>query len=581
MTVESNPADNIGRLDDAEDGKYLLTVTNDSNTGCVVTASIDVLKDLNISTPNIIEVATIDPVNCYPTGSASVTKISIGGVTFYNNPPDNLDNTFDYQWYKTDYNAASEIPGAVNHDLANIAPDKYYVIVQDLSTACKSSPKEVTILADDIVYPVIDIAQTQRQISCPASFGTGVLEALADLKDDSDPNYSFTWFNNLEATGTVIASTSTITGLVAGDYSVSVTNAATGCSASDLYIISNESEEYYPQLALSTQARDNCLMFDGSLLAREVGWNPNSGYPFAPNYTTEIYPGTNPDLSQPGTVLSNVSGFDRNWFTNILDVGVYTVKIRDNNTGCIVTGEAEVSDGRTPPVVVIVEDNPLINCDPARPNGQLSATADGGFVGGYQFDWYAGATVSGSVIGDNNKLIGLPMGDFTVRVTNDFTGCFADLTSDISDGRLVPPSPTALLIFDRTRCDYPDGWVAANVGGITLNYSFDWYDGANVKASADFRGVNYKDRDTCILFGDAAGACVVQPAQDDQDSLIYSHHLHADGDIGDLFAVRRDDQLRADLSFLRRQRGVSQQRLPPRAPACFYPEFLLNRRARG
>jgi gliding motility-associated-like protein len=226
-----------------------------------------------------------------------------------------------------------------------------------------------------------------------------------------------------------------------------------------------------------------------------VGWNPNSGYPFAPDYTTEIYPGANADISQPGIVMTNVSGFNRNWYTNTLDIGVYTIKIRDNNTGCIITAEAEVADGRTPPVITIVEDNPLINCDPARPNGQLSATADGGRVGGYQFDWYAGTTASGNIIGDNNKLIGLPMGPFTVRVTNDFTGCFADRTEDITDGRLVPPSPTPVVIFDRTRCDYPDGWIAANVRGVTLNYSFDWYDGSGVTGTPDFTGINYRERD--------------------------------------------------------------------------------------
>ena len=494
-TVASSPSNNTGRLDDAADGRYLLTATNTSNTGCVVTASIDVLKNLNISTPNIIEVATTDPIDCFPSGSAEVTRISIGGVTFYNYPPDNLDNTFDYKWYRTDYSPATEIAGQINHNLLNILPDKYYVIVEDVSTACQSSPKEVVIVPDNVVYPVISIDQTQRQISCPATLGTGVLVALADGRDDTDANYSFSWYNDLAATGATIATTSTITDLIAGDYSVSVTNATTGCSATDLYIISNESEEFYPQLALSTQPRENCLVNNGTLLAREVGWDPNSGYPFAPDYTTEIYPGPSADISQSGQVMSNVSGFNRNWFINTLDVGIYTVKIRDNNTGCVITAEAEVADGRTPPAVTIVEDNPLINCDPARPNGQLSATADGGHVGGYQFDWYAGITASGAVIRDNNKLIGLPMGQFTVRVTNDFTGCFTDNTADVTDGRLVPPSPTAILIFDRTRCDYPDGWVAANVGGITLNYSFDWYDGAALKSAPDFTGVNYKDRD--------------------------------------------------------------------------------------
>jgi 3-oxoacyl-[acyl-carrier-protein] synthase-3 len=49
--------------------------------------------------------------------------------------------------------------------------------------------------------------------------------------------------------------------------------------------------------------------------------------------------------------------------------------------------------------------------------------------------------------------------------------------------------------------------------------------------------VNYKDRDTCILFGDGAGAAVVSRAQDTEDSFIYSHHLHADGEISDLFVL--------------------------------------------
>lgn len=49
--------------------------------------------------------------------------------------------------------------------------------------------------------------------------------------------------------------------------------------------------------------------------------------------------------------------------------------------------------------------------------------------------------------------------------------------------------------------------------------------------------VDYTDRNTCILFGDAAGACVLSRAQDGEDSKIYSSHLHADGKISDLFVL--------------------------------------------
>lgn len=51
------------------------------------------------------------------------------------------------------------------------------------------------------------------------------------------------------------------------------------------------------------------------------------------------------------------------------------------------------------------------------------------------------------------------------------------------------------------------------------------------------RLVNYKDRDTCILFGDGAGAAVITRSDSSDASEIYSHHLHADGYISDLFEM--------------------------------------------
>lgn len=51
------------------------------------------------------------------------------------------------------------------------------------------------------------------------------------------------------------------------------------------------------------------------------------------------------------------------------------------------------------------------------------------------------------------------------------------------------------------------------------------------------RYVNYKERDTCILFGDAAGAAILERAAENTDSKIYSSHLHADGEISDLFVL--------------------------------------------
>lgn len=51
------------------------------------------------------------------------------------------------------------------------------------------------------------------------------------------------------------------------------------------------------------------------------------------------------------------------------------------------------------------------------------------------------------------------------------------------------------------------------------------------------RYVNYKDRETCILFGDGAGAFVVERAPEGDDRIIMSSHLRAEGSLGDLFVL--------------------------------------------
>ncbi len=49
--------------------------------------------------------------------------------------------------------------------------------------------------------------------------------------------------------------------------------------------------------------------------------------------------------------------------------------------------------------------------------------------------------------------------------------------------------------------------------------------------------INYKDRETCILFGDAAGAVIMSRAEKGDASQVFSTHLHADGQISDLFVL--------------------------------------------
>lgn len=58
-----------------------------------------------------------------------------------------------------------------------------------------------------------------------------------------------------------------------------------------------------------------------------------------------------------------------------------------------------------------------------------------------------------------------------------------------------------------------------------------------VGAEVLHRFVNYKDRETCILFGDGAGAWVVSRAAEGDKYVIESTHPHADGDLAELLTL--------------------------------------------
>ncbi len=513
---------NSSQLTNSFEGAYILMIQNVSSTGCQFSSSIDVNKNLNLSLPNIIDINSIDPLDCIASGSARVASISIGGVTTFNDPPTDLNTNFDFEWYKSNFAPANQLAGEINKNLLNQFPDKYYAVVKDLTTACKSGPTEVVIKDDQIIYPNVNIGQTLPQISCLAVTGTASLAATGDGQTDANSNYTFAWFNTLDITGPQFAITSTIANLVAGNFSVNVTNIATNCSASAPYVVTNDAPIFDPEVSVGGQPRTLCVGQDGSVLARVVNVDPT--YPFPLSYSTDLYIGATPNLSGPADFpnLPLVPGFNTNFLQSGLTEGLYTVRMIDNNTGCTNVLIAEVADDRTPPEIVIVEENPLTICDITRPNGQLTATADGGLVGGFNFDWYSStavpATAPAGLLVNNDKLYGRAAGDYVVRVTNTITGCFQDKSGAITNGILIPPSPTPEVIQHRTNCIVPNGSVAATVGGSTLNYTFDWYDGASVSGASDFVGENYTDLDRgtySVTATDAITECVSKPVSID------------------------------------------------------------------
>ena len=524
---------NSSFLDNSQNGTYALTITNASNTGCSTSSNISIVLDQTRSTPNIIDVITVDPLDCNPSASATVTKITLGSTT--NSllfPPNVTPNnevtgagllTFNYEWYQGSFTPTNRLtiggPFTVTPNINSLVAGNYFVIVHDPSTDCKSGPKEIVIKDNNIIYPVLDITQPLKQLSCIATAGTASLAATADGQTDANANYGFTWFNDLVNTPPSFATTSTIANLLSGNYSVTVLDRTTACTSSAPYVVPNDKELFRPVVSVGGQPRTFCVGQDGSVLARVTNLDPN--YPFtytSTTFTTDLFFGANPNpIGAPD--ISNiplVSGFITNFIQTGLAEGFYTVRVTDNNTGCVGIATNEVKDERVNPVVSIIEENPLTNCDPVRANGQLFATADGKITG-YTFDWFSGSLVPSPVTASlvtNNILSGRPTGSYTVRAANAISGCFTDKTGTITDKTVIPPVPNPEVVFNRTNCINPNGWVTTTVGGIIFNYTFNWYDGTAATGTSDFIGVDYRDVDIgkySVTATDDVTGCISKP----------------------------------------------------------------------
>jgi gliding motility-associated-like protein len=502
---------NSSVLSNALDGNYVVTATN-TITSCPVNRPLLVLLDQTRSTPNIIDVTTVDPLDCNPTGSATVTKITLGSTTnsslFPPNVPPNNEVTgagllnFNYEWYKDSFGAGNQLPlggppFTTTPNINSLVVGTYFVLVHDPSTDCRSGLREVVIKPDNVIYPVLDVVQTAKQVGCLTTTGSAELAATADGQTSANPNYAFTWFNNPDNTPPTIGSTSTISNLLAGTYSVTVRDNTTACTASAAYIITDDTEEFRPVVSMGSQPRTLCVGTDGAIVARVINVDPSYPFPYDnTTFTADLYVGATPNLGAAPDVpnISLMSGFIANFMESGLNEGFYTVRITDNNTGCVGIGTEEIKDTRKYPVLAVEEIAPMTNCDPARPNGVAQATANGTFVG-FQFDWYEGSTVSGTPVytgAEYGQIKALPQ-IYVVRATDINSGCTSDLATSVKDATVPIPAPTIEVLSHVTSCLIDNGALGSYVGvdRNTKDYVFNWYDGTSENPPADYVGEIY------------------------------------------------------------------------------------------
>ena len=369
-------------------GNYTVTVT-DAN-GCTATNNVTVTQPAEL-----VASASSQSVSCFEGTNGTATVAVSGGTSPYR-----------FSWSN----------GAEGSTITNLTAGTYSVTVTDANGCTTSTNVSVT-------QPSQLIASLATQsVSC----FEGTNGAITFTGSGGTSPYRFLWSNG--ATGPAI------TNLVAGAYSVTVTD-ANGCTAEGNAMVTQPER---PVAISLTSTAVSC--FEGS------------------NGTATV---TGSGGTVPYRFLWSNSG-TASTITNVT-AGTYSVTITDAN-GCILTGSVPVTQPEAP-LGVQVSATP-VSCFGGS-NGSATAIASRG-TAPYSYLWSNGLT--------DPTITNVPAGDFTVTVT-DANGCIASTAVPVPQ----PSQLVASVTNQPVLCHGENtGSALVAVSGGIFPYTFTWSNGLTV-----------------------------------------------------------------------------------------------------
>ena len=368
----------------AGDQNYFVKLI-DNYTGCSISQSVYVPKALvtpllsGSSTPNSI---------CNPAlTSPAVSNDGTITVTVDNAA---ANDTYTYVWNKAGDNGSSgTLTGGSNIlELENLQEGQYTIVATNATTGCPSGELVVEV-GQAKVDPALNIS-TKDNTACEASLLNGKLSiSIMENGQTADPSgYTFEWKKD----GSLFAETShEATALDAGEYTILVTNKASGCQSTIKGIVQTVTIEPIASLAVT---QDISCTQDGQLTAGVT--NPETDA----TYTYIWYQGQTDDAAaiitgQTGSILE----FDSHNERIVSDY--YTVVARNEQTGCISEPVTTYLNPADPPFTIglTVTQEPF-SCDENA--GVLTAWVNDGSGSGnreidltkYTFEWYEGRPIN-------------------------------------------------------------------------------------------------------------------------------------------------------------------------------------------
>ena len=393
-------------------GPYSVVVTD--SIGCEASGSFVVSEPtlLTIST-SVVDEQTFNGCD----GSATVT--ASGGTAPYT-----------YLW--------NDPAAQTTATASNLCPGTYTVTVTDANGCAETA----TITVNPLLCTGYSVAVNVTGLTC---FETGDGTATAVVTGGTAP-FTYSWDNGGTAP--------TITGLSAGTYTVTVTDAV-NC----VQIVSGSVTQ--PALLEAATAADNVTCHG------------------AGNGVIEL------------TVTGGTTPYSFNWsngetvedLTN-LEPGTYSVDITDAN-GCTTDAIAVITEPDTMNASSVDE---FVHCSSGS-NGSIDLTVEGG-LGPYLVSW--------SNDENTEDLSGLPAGTYTATIV-DQNGCIYEYTTTITEPNLL----VATCSSENALCNNdPSGSVSVSVSGGTAPYTYAWTNGSTDASQtgllAGTYGVTVTDANGCI-----------------------------------------------------------------------------------
>jgi hypothetical protein len=457
-------------------GTYFVTVTN-SFTGCTATASITVAQNPSAGITAVN--ATVTNASCANTATGAISLSVVGGAAPY---------TYDWQHMGGNSNPAN---------LSNLAPGTYVVTVTDANGCTRSATAVVT------ASPLIATAFSSVPPTCNNTFDGSI-----DLSVTGGvPPYQYLW-----STG---SSTEDLTGLSAGNYTVTVTD-ANGCTrvavrglkAFDVIMqtsVANCLANFSTDVSNGGGGQYTYLWSDGSTAPTLVGGTIGTVY------TVTVTDGNGCTATATGSVAIQVPAPQANiivsqlpcngfltaqllggvggvlhqyqWSNGATSVnitnlaaGTYTVTITAGNTGCTYTASQTIA---APLISADINESFLITQPSCfgRTDGALNLTVQGN-TAPYTFQWSNGAFTE--------DISGLPAGIYTVTIT-DANGC-----TRVTGRTLIQPAQLVISgLPTPAGCNNTGGGILAQVSGGTQPYAYAWSNGSNTAVVSNLAAGNY------------------------------------------------------------------------------------------